>query len=129
MRSGGISPRSFSPVFHVDAPRRNPARIVYNPEAELNMGGLVNNPAFKNNLPLWAKDAGPSSRSKTTTASSSMKKTQAELEAQIQQIEKDLTELDDFSLRRKNFLNDTITRSVNLIHDLHRLDDAKSRTF
>lgn len=84
--------RSFSPVFHVDNPRKSPARIVTNAAANLNMGGLVNNPAFKNNLPLWAKDAGqPSSATKTKTQT--MQKTKAELEAEIQQINADLTEL------------------------------------
>ncbi|PTX95762.1 phage protease [Opitutus sp. ER46] len=43
--------RSFSPVFYVD--ERKPARVT---GAPLNMGGLVNSPAFKKQAPIWAKD-------------------------------------------------------------------------
>jgi len=50
--------RSFSPVFHVDNKRGNPARIEARDGAHPNMGGLVNDPAFRNISPLWAKNAG-----------------------------------------------------------------------
>ncbi|MEI7912718.1 MAG: phage protease, partial [Verrucomicrobiota bacterium] len=50
--------RQFSPVFHVDNKRANPSHIVCNPNAKPNMGGLVNDPAFANLSPLWAKNAG-----------------------------------------------------------------------
>ncbi len=91
----GKSYRGFSPVFHVDPKRKSPTRVICNPEAELNMGGLVNNPAFKNNLPLWAKDAGAttSSANKNKTPHNMPPKTKAELEAEIQQINTDLAEL------------------------------------
>ncbi len=47
----------FSPVFHVDNKRGNPARVVARLEnLSPNMGGLVNDPAF-NNLALWSKNA------------------------------------------------------------------------
>lgn len=49
--------RQFSPVFHVDNKRANPARIVCRAGAKPNMGGLVNDPAFHQILPLWAKNA------------------------------------------------------------------------
>ncbi len=49
--------RQFSPVFHVDNKRANPARIVCRDLAKPNMGGLVNDPAFHQILPLWAKNA------------------------------------------------------------------------
>lgn len=49
--------RQFSPVFHVDNKRANPARIVCRQGAKPNMGGLVNDPAFHSILPLWAKNA------------------------------------------------------------------------
>lgn len=58
----GKSYRAFSPTFF-DEPGRNPARVT---GAPLNMGGLVNNPAFKRILPLWAKQA-PTSNSKRYT--------------------------------------------------------------
>jgi len=48
--------RAFSPVFHVDNKRSDPAQVVCKETADPNMGGLVNNPAF-DNLPLWAKNA------------------------------------------------------------------------
>src|SRR6266446_7795112 len=48
--------RAFSPVFHVDNKRSDPATVVCKDTADPNMGGLVNNPAF-DNLPLWAKNA------------------------------------------------------------------------
>ncbi|MDR3721807.1 MAG: phage protease [Candidatus Acidoferrales bacterium] len=47
--------RQFSPVFHVDNKRGDPARIVARAGASPNMGGLVNNPAFHAITPLWAK--------------------------------------------------------------------------
>jgi phage I-like protein len=49
--------RAFSPVFHVDDKRKDPAKVVCCQEASPNMGGLVNDPAFSN-LPLWAKNDG-----------------------------------------------------------------------
>src|SRR6266446_3276784 len=48
--------RAFSPVFHVDNKRAEAATVVCKETADPNMGGLVNNPAFKD-LPLWAKNA------------------------------------------------------------------------
>ncbi|AHF94213.1 hypothetical protein OPIT5_08310 [Opitutaceae bacterium TAV5] len=48
--------RSFSPAFHVDD--STPARVI---GAPLNMGGLVNAPAFHAQAPLWAKDRQPES--------------------------------------------------------------------
>lgn len=47
--------RGFSPVCHPDDVRQRPTRIVCNPKAHPNMGGLVNNPAFKSLPPLFAK--------------------------------------------------------------------------
>ena len=49
--------RAFSPVFHVDDKRKDPARVVCCEQASPNMGGLVNDPAFSS-LPLWAKNDG-----------------------------------------------------------------------
>jgi len=48
--------RAFSPVFHVDNKRAEAALVICKETADPNMGGLVNNPAFKD-LPLWAKNA------------------------------------------------------------------------
>lgn len=56
----GKSYRQFSPVFYVDkktgTSEHNPARIICVEGARANMGGLVNDPAFHDILPLWAKD-------------------------------------------------------------------------
>jgi hypothetical protein len=41
----GRTYRAFSPVFSVD--QSDPARVVCNGEADLNFGGLVNDPAFQ----------------------------------------------------------------------------------
>ena len=49
--------RQFSPIFHVDDPQAKPARIVSQPAAKPNMGGFVNDPAFHQISPLWARDA------------------------------------------------------------------------
>lgn len=49
----GKSHRGFSPSFALDL-SVNPGRVVGVP---LNMGGLVNNPAFKQIRPLWAREA------------------------------------------------------------------------
>src|SRR5882724_11074420 len=57
--------RAFSPVFHVDNKRSDPAIVVCKETADPNMGGLVNNPAFKD-LPLWAKNAGATGEVKPT---------------------------------------------------------------
>src|ERR1700726_4560009 len=47
--------RYFSPVFYVDSKQAAPARVVCRETAHPNMGGLTNDPAFHNILPLWAK--------------------------------------------------------------------------
>lgn len=59
---------SFSPGFYID--EASPARVV---DAPLNMGGLVNAPAFTAQAPIWAKRgpsisaATPSNETKSTT--------------------------------------------------------------
>jgi hypothetical protein len=70
--------RAFSPVFHVDNKRSDPATVICKEQADPNMGGLVNNPAFKD-LPLWAKNAGASGASTTTKEKNEM--TTEELDA------------------------------------------------
>jgi len=47
--------QAFSMVFFVD--REDPAHVVCRPDADLNFGGLVNDPALKEISPLWAKQA------------------------------------------------------------------------
>lgn len=57
----GRSYRAFSPTFFTDD--GNPARVT---GAPLNMGGLVNNPAFKAIRPIWSKDRTSDSSMKAT---------------------------------------------------------------
>ena len=87
----GKTYRAFSPVFHVDNPKAKPARVICQEGAGLNFGGLVNNPAFKQICPIWAKDAGEPSAAKQNTTH--MNKTKAELEAEIQQINTEIAGL------------------------------------
>lgn len=79
--------RSFSPEFYVDNVRGNPARIKCYEGATLNFGGLVNDPAFKRNLPLRAKHAGnPSAANSNQQNTNQMTKEKlAELEGHKQQ--------------------------------------------
>jgi hypothetical protein len=87
--------RAFSPVFHVDNKRAEAARVICKEQADPNMGGLVNNPAF-NNLPLWAKNAGASGgittkeKNKMTTEEiDALRSKQQELNARIQALRAD----------------------------------------
>lgn len=57
-------------------------------------GGMTNFPAFVTNLPLWAKNAGASSfTTPTPNNAAPMKKTKAQLEAEIQQCNRDIAEI------------------------------------
>jgi phage I-like protein len=86
--------RSFSGVFHVDDLKKDPAIVMCNPEARLNMGGFVNAPAFKTNLPLWAKDqAEPGPDNDNNSDTNSMKRTLAELQASLTTLTETVTGL------------------------------------
>src|SRR5580765_3272852 len=81
--------RAFSPVFHVDNKRGDPAAVMCKDDAGPNMGGLVNNPAFKD-LPLWAKNAGESAQSTTNKEENKMTTEElAALRAKDQELERD----------------------------------------
>lgn len=77
--------RAFSGVFHVDGVKNNPAKIVAQPAARLNMGGLVNTPAFKEISALWAKEAvrPAATRNQPKTQHTIMKLTLVELKAKL----------------------------------------------
>jgi phage I-like protein len=88
--------RYFSPVFHVDNKRGDPAQIVCRDKASPNMGGLTNDPAFQI-LPLWAKNAGDNgdadnnNREKretemTTEEIAALRATQAELKTKVDEL-------------------------------------------
>lgn len=54
--------RTFSPTFFVNEitnDPENPAEVVCNKNAKLNMGALENDPAFQLISPLWSKNAKP----------------------------------------------------------------------
>lgn len=91
--------RQFSPVFHIDNKRGNPARVICQPAAKPNMGGLVNNPAFHEILPLWAKDAGAASESSNQPTEPNLMTTQAlaALQAKINSLEQEVS-----AIRAKN---------------------------
>jgi phage I-like protein len=88
----GKTYRTFSPVFHVDNEKAKPARIVCNPNARLNLGGLVNDPAFKSNLPFFAKHASELETS-NPSIDPTMKQTLAELQAKLTNFEAEITAL------------------------------------
>lgn len=91
--------RQFSPVFHVDDTKKNPARIVCREWASPNMGGLVNDPAFHQISPLWARDAGahkPGDQQQTNnnTENSTMTPEElAALQARNKQLEQEVAAL------------------------------------
>lgn len=85
--------RAFSPVFHVDNKRAEAAQVVCKDTAEPNMGGLVNNPAFKD-LPLWAKNAGQSGDAGATGDSTQKDKDKMN-EEQIAALRAKQTELEE----------------------------------
>lgn len=88
--------RAFSPVFHVDDKRKDPARVVCCEAASPNMGGLVNDPAFSA-LPLWAKNAGDNAGADKPTNDKENKMENAEeiaaLRAKSQELENEITAL------------------------------------
>lgn len=111
----GKAYRSFSPVFHIDD-EKNPSRIVCNTNARPNMGGLVNNPAFKQNLPLWAKQAGATQQTNKTSmkltpeelAKLQARKTQLEQEVATISASSNGTELEEMQLASLGHEKDAI---------------------
>jgi hypothetical protein len=83
--------RQFSPVFHVDNKAAKPARIICNADAKPNMGGLVNDPAFANILPLWAKNATGAESGTTNTHDMNEQEVQA-LRDRIKELEGKIAE-------------------------------------
>jgi len=83
--------RAFSPVFHVD--RSTPARVIARDNAGLNMGGLVNDPAFKAILPLWAKQATTPASENPTPINTMNEQELAALKAKLQTLETDIAGL------------------------------------
>ena len=110
----GKAYRTFSPVFHVDDISRRPARIICNASAGPNMGGLVNNPAFKKILPLWAKHAGASSDQPNKTRHDMNEEQIAALQAKNTELLEQLTKLksDQSALKAKNESDALVTAQI-----------------
>lgn len=89
--------RGFSPRIWVS--KSNPARVRCNPDADLNFGGLVNDPAFRELSPLWAKNAAGAQQSSSAQADQQNQKDKmnaeqlAALQAKITTLEQDIVAL------------------------------------
>ncbi len=115
----GKTYRQFSPVFFVDDTSKKPARVVCNEQAGPNMGGLVNNPAFKKILPLWAKNpAGASSDNPNPTDTNMNEKELAALRAKNQELLDELNKLkgEQTALKAKDE-NDTLVSARITAHE------------
>jgi len=115
-RSGveGKEWRQFSPVFHVDNKRGNPARIVCREFAKPNMGGLVNDPAFHTILPLWAKNADGAQSISTNKNHNMTEEQLAALQAKNTelQIELDALKTQQTALKVKNENDALVTAQI-----------------
>ena len=108
--------RGFSPVFHVDNKRARPARIICNDGAVPNMGGLVNNPAFKTISPLWAKNAsGAESASNNNENTTTMNEQEmAALRAKNQELLTEVAKLkaDKAAIQAKNESDEFVSARI-----------------
>lgn len=107
--------RQFSPVFHVDNKRGNPARIVARDFAKPNMGGLVNDPAFKQISPLWAKNAGGAHPSSDIDTDTNMKPEElAALQAKNTELANEVARLkgEQAAIKAKNENDEFITARI-----------------
>lgn len=105
--------RKFSPVFHVDNKRAKPSRIICKLDALPNMGGLVNNPAFHNISPLWAKNAtGAQSGHLTDTHMNEQEL--AALRAKNQELETEITRLkgEQTAIKAKNENDELVSARI-----------------
>lgn len=82
--------RQFSPVFYVNDVRATPARIVCREDAKPNFGGLVNDPAFHQILPFWAKHAGDGEHQNQNQTVNMTPQEIAALQAKIAALESDV---------------------------------------
>lgn len=105
--------RKFSPVFHVDNKRAAVSRIICNNAALPNMGGLVNNPAFHNISPLWAKNA-TGAQSGNTTIDHMNEQELAALRAKNQELETEIAKLkgDQQAIKAKNENDELVSARI-----------------
>lgn len=107
--------RKFSPVFHVDNKRAATSRIVCNNAALPNMGGLVNNPAFHNISPLWAKNAGGAQSATTEKNNNTMTPEElAALQAKNTELTNEITRLkaDQSAIKAKNENDELVSARI-----------------
>lgn len=88
--------RYFSPVFYVDNKHADPAKIQCRMGARANMGALINDPAFHEISPLWARDAGDNGDADNNQNGETMKTEEqiAELRAKNQELEEKMKALE-----------------------------------
>lgn len=87
----GKNYRSFSPVFYVTPD--DPAKVLCKANADLNFGSLVNDPAFKEISPLWAKNAAGASSSENQPEDIIMKTKVDELQTAVKNLETEIAQL------------------------------------
>ena len=119
--------RSFSPAFFVDA--STPARVT---GAPINMGGLVNAPAFRAQAPIWAKDSPAASptdneqQQPTHTTMTAEEKKAADAAAS-QAAEANKAEAETTAIKAKNKELETENSALKARDAERRKADAKSK--
>lgn len=105
--------RSFSPVFHVDSKTAKPAQIACRDYAHANMGGLVNDPAFKSISPLWAKNASGAQSTQTNKKDMNPEEIKA-LQEKIKELEAEVARLkgEQATAAAKGETNDVVTAKI-----------------
>jgi hypothetical protein len=101
----GRTYRAFSPSFFVDSTKANPARVT---GAPIDMGSLVNRPAFKTISPLWAKAADAADPEGKNQNESMTPEELAALQARLKLLEKENAEL---KAQAASSANDTALRA------------------
>lgn len=98
--------RSFSPVFWTD--EGNPARVI---TAPINMGGLVNSPAFRAQAPIWAKHspaASPTEQQQPTHITMTEEQKKAAEAAQAAEASKAAIQAKDTEIAELKKANDAL---------------------
>ena len=105
--------RAFSPVFHVDSKTAKPAQITCRDTAHPNMGGLVNDPAFKSISPLWAKNASGAQSANQTNNTMTPEEIKA-LQDKITALEAEIAKLkaEDAAETAKGTTNDVVAAKL-----------------
>lgn len=127
----GKAYRGFSPVCHVDDSKKRPACVVCHPRALPNMGGLVNNPAFKNIPAFFAKQAsdspGATGSNQNQNQNTMNEQELAALRAKIQEQNEELIALKakDTALKAKNETDAIVASQIAAKEAQLEADNAK----